>query len=149
VTVLPVGRGAVREAADLILSGRAAGGFSDVPNRETVEKPWGFYKVTAHDGFYQSKVLTLLPRASISLQRHKLREEYWIVVFGSGEARVGDSTIGLSPGSVVSVPRNCLHRLRNTDGTEPLIVVEVQLGTCFDESDIERIDDVYGRVDRS
>jgi mannose-1-phosphate guanylyltransferase/mannose-6-phosphate isomerase len=59
---------------------------------------------------------------------------------------VGDSTIKLFPGAVVFIPKNCRHRLSNAEGAEPLIVVDVQLGERFDEDDIERLGDLYGRV---
>jgi len=36
------------------------------------------------------------------------------------------------------------HRIENT-GREPLFFVEVQLGDSFDEDDIERLEDDYGR----
>ena len=106
-----------------------------------VAKPWGFYRTTVINDFYQSKVLQLLPEASISLQRHKLREEYWITVYGEGEAIIGDSVKGLYPGTDIFIPKNCIHRLTNSSCIETLVVVEVQLGESFDEDDIERFSD--------
>jgi mannose-1-phosphate guanylyltransferase/mannose-6-phosphate isomerase len=111
----------------------------------TTERPWGSFKTTASNPFYQSKILEIRPLASISLQRHQFREEYWIAAFGQGEAQIGDSRIALSPGSFVFVPKACKHRLRNLSENQALIVVEVQLGESFDEDDIERIEDEYGR----
>jgi mannose-6-phosphate isomerase-like protein (cupin superfamily) len=51
-------------------------------------------------------------------------------------ARVGQSTY---------VPENTIHRLGNP-GTEPLEVVEVQMGSYLGEDDIVRFEDLYGRV---
>jgi len=109
------------------------------------KKPWGFYKTTVLNNFYQSKILCLDPSSAISLQRHRFREEYWFVVFGIGEAQIGDSKIQLNAGSNVFIPKGCKHRLINKANDITLVVVEVQLGECFDEDDIERIDDEYGR----
>ncbi|MGA7269007.1 MAG: hypothetical protein WBX21_14745, partial [Aestuariivirga sp.] len=39
----------------------------------------------------------------------------------------------------------CIHRLENT-GHETLRIIEVQIGSYTGEDDIERIEDVYGRV---
>jgi hypothetical protein len=44
----------------------------------------------------------------------------------------------------VDVAVGMAHRIENT-GREPLIFVEVQLGDSFDEGDIERLEDDYGR----
>jgi mannose-1-phosphate guanylyltransferase/mannose-6-phosphate isomerase len=117
-----------------------------ISDHEIKRKPWGFYKTTVLNDFYQSKVLELSPLSSISLQRHLFREEYWLVVFGRGEARVGDSVLPVLPGSFVFIPKGCKHRLRNKSSEQNLIVVEVQLGESFDENDIERINDDYDRV---
>ena len=108
-------------------------------------KPWGFFKTTVINNFYQSKVLHLIPGASISLQRHKLREEYWIVVYGIGEARIDDSKKLLNPGTIVFIPKNSIHRLTNKSMQDTLVIVEVQLGESFKEDDVERIFDDYGR----
>jgi mannose-1-phosphate guanylyltransferase/mannose-6-phosphate isomerase len=110
-----------------------------------VAKPWGFYQVIAISEFYQAKVLSVSPRSCVSLQVHQLREEYWLVVSGNGEAQIGDSFKSLTPGTVLFVPKNCKHRLFNNSDVESLITVEVQLGESFDESDIERLKDMYGR----
>lgn len=109
-------------------------------DHELTHKPWGFYKTTVINDFYQSKVLSLAPLSSISLQRHQHREEHWLVVFGSGEAQIAQSVIGLAAGSFVFVPKGCLHQLRNTSPSQTLVVVEVQLGESFDEDDIERFE---------
>ena len=114
-------------------------------DHEIVRKPWGFYKTTILNSFYQSKVLSLEPNSSISLQRHKFREEYWLTVYGNGEAQIGDSIVRLNSGSYIFLPKGCKHRLRNTSCESNLVVVEVQLGECFDEDDIERLEDDYNR----
>ena len=115
-------------------------------DHEITRKPWGFYKTTVLSDIYQTKVLGLAPCSSLSLQQHRFREEYWLVVFGNGEAQVGDSMIPLTGGSFVFVPKGCKHRLRNTESDATLVVVEMQLGGNFDENDIERLEDEYGRA---
>ncbi|MCL2492851.1 MAG: cupin domain-containing protein [Clostridiales bacterium] len=113
---------------------------------ELTSKPWGYYKTTILNDFYQSKVLGLNPGSAISLQRHKLREEYWFIVFGQGQAQIGDSIVDLHAGSTVFIPKGCIHRLCNNSKENSLIAIEVQLGEGFDEDDIERLEDDYERT---
>ena len=53
--------------------------------------------------------------------------------------------IHLSIGTGVFIPLGSIHRLENP-GTEILRVVETQIGSYTGEDDIERFEDVYGRV---
>lgn len=110
------------------------------------ERPWGFYKTTVLNDFFQSKVLHIFPKHKLSLQKHKRREEYWIVVHGQGIATIGESKIQIYPGSSLFIPKGCKHRLENTSDNEALIITEVQLGDFFGEEDIIRYEDEYGRV---
>lgn len=117
-----------------------------IMNYEIYRRPWGFYKTTILNDRFQSKVISVKPGASLSLQEHKKREEHWVVVKGSGEVRIGDSTVDVHSGSVLFIPKGCKHRIRNTDEKETLIFIEVQLGLYFGEDDIIRFEDRYGRV---
>jgi mannose-1-phosphate guanylyltransferase/mannose-6-phosphate isomerase len=47
-------------------------------------------------------------------------------------------------GEELFVPRGTVHRL-SAEGDEPVRILEVSFGE-FDEGDIVRLDDVYGRV---
>ena len=77
---------------------------------------------------------------------HYKRSEHWIIVSGSAEIQLGDSIINLSAGQNVYIPAETKHRVKNTDITEDLIFIEVQLGTYFGEDDIVRFEDNFGRV---
>jgi mannose-6-phosphate isomerase len=48
-------------------------------------------------------------------------------------------------GDSVLIPIFAIHRLEN-EGVADAIIIEVQLGDQLDEDDIERLDDVYGRL---
>jgi mannose-1-phosphate guanylyltransferase/mannose-6-phosphate isomerase len=113
---------------------------------EIFERPWGFYKTTILNDFYQSKVLEIHPKCSISLQEHRQREEHWIVVNGEGNVQIGESILPVHGGSSLFIPKGCRHRMTNTSATENLIIIEVQRGQYFGEDDIIRFDDEYGRV---
>jgi len=85
------------------------------------------------------------PGARLSYQRHKFRAEHWFIVQGSGVVTIDGVDSPVQAGDSVEFGIGVLHRLANT-GSEEIIFVEVQTGTSFDESDIERIEDDFGRA---
>lgn len=113
---------------------------------EVYQKPWGFYKTTVLNDYYQAKVISVRPGGQLSLQSHDHREEYWIVVHGAGTVQLDGSVLSLICGSTVFIPKGCKHRLTNTDPEENLIITEVQIGEHLGEDDIIRYEDAYGRV---
>ncbi len=118
----------------------------DLQDYEIFPRPWGFYKTTVMNNYFQSKVISVLPGASLSLQSHNHREEYWIVAHGEGKVQIGESVINVSCGSSLFIPKGCKHRLTNTHSDKRLILTEVQIGDYFGEDDIIRYEDIYGRV---
>lgn len=113
---------------------------------EIYQRPWGFYKTTVMNDYFQSKVICVNPKSQLSLQSHNRREEYWIVAHGTGTVQVDQSVIDIKCGSSIFIPKGCKHRLTNTDEKESLIITEVQLGDYFGEDDIYRYEDIYGRI---
>lgn len=116
---------------------------------EIYPRPWGYYKTTFLNQYCQCKILRVNPKGILSLQLHQKRDEQWCVVHGIGEVRVGNDIITATPGKSFLIPRNTLHRLKNTSDTESLIVAEIQTGEYFGEDDIIRIEDNYGRTDKN
>ena len=109
-----------------------------------VYRPWGFYQ-TVHDGDrFQVKRITVNASASLSLQRHHHRAEYWVVVNGVAEVTKDEETFILHENESVYLPPLCIHRLVNP-GKVPLNLIEVQSGSYLGEDDIERYEDIYGR----
>ena len=82
---------------------------------EIFSRPWGFYKTTVMNNYFQSKIISVLPGASLSLQSHNRREEYWVVAHGEGIVQIGESMIQVKCGSSLFIPKGCKHRLTNTD----------------------------------
>jgi mannose-6-phosphate isomerase len=111
---------------------------------QTYERPWGTYKTLDQAEGFQIKIITVNPLGRLSLQSHEQRQEHWIVVSGVATITVNDSKKEYFPGSYVFIPLQAKHRLENF-GQEPVILVEVQMGTYLGEDDIKRYDDVYGR----
>lgn len=113
---------------------------------EIYQRPWGFYKTTVMNEYFQSKIICVNPGAQLSLQVHNYREEHWIVAHGTGTAQIGESLIEIKCGSSLFIPKGCRHRLSNTSDKDSLIITEVQIGEYFGEDDIIRYEDVYGRI---
>ncbi|CAM3755239.1 phosphomannose isomerase type II C-terminal cupin domain [Parendozoicomonas haliclonae] len=117
--------------------------FADEPF--TVEKPWGKYEVLGSGTDYVIKRLTVDPGHRFSLQTHQHRDEFWLILEGSGTVTVGDQQFtNVDKGMIFHVPAGSRHRAAAT-GDTPLIIAEVQQGDC-DEQDIVRLEDDYQRA---
>ncbi|HET8941020.1 MAG TPA: mannose-1-phosphate guanylyltransferase/mannose-6-phosphate isomerase [Rudaea sp.] len=111
----------------------------------TVYRPWGSFTVLEDGTDCKVKRLTVKPGGILSLQRHQRRSEHWTVVQGVASVRVGDDETQLHGNQSTFIPMNTLHRLENRTATD-IHLIEVQCGDYFGEDDIERLEDVYGRV---
>lgn len=112
---------------------------------ENDTRPWGRWEVlSAGDGFI-TKMITVNPDQKLSLQWHHHRGEHWIITEGEGVVTLGDEDIPVKKGSTIFIPKTVHHRMTNPHA-KVLKFVEIQVGSILDESDIERIEDVYGRV---
>lgn len=118
----------------------------NLAEHEVYGRPWGFYKTTVMNEYFQSKIICVKPQASLSLQKHNKREEHWIVAHGEGRVQLGESIVPIHAGSSLFIPKDCKHRLTNTSREETLIITEVQIGDYFGEDDIIRYEDIYGRT---
>ena len=115
------------------------------PVGEEVFRPWGSFEGLGQGEGYQVKRLRVLPGETLSLQRHRRREEHWVVVSGSPVAERDGESHPLQIGDHILIPLGAVHRIHNP-GEEPAELVEVQLGDYLGEDDIERFEDVYGRA---
>lgn len=119
---------------------------TSVVDHEIFQRPWGYYKTTVLNDYFQAKIISVKPGGQLSLQSHNHREEHWIVVHGEGTVQLDKSIVNVRCGSTIFIPLGCKHRLTNTDKKESLIITEVQIGDYFGEDDIIRYEDVYGRA---
>ena len=117
--------------------------YSETMNYE--ERPWGNYQIIHVDQNCQVKKLIVNPGKRLSLQSHKYRAEHWFVVSGTGIAQIDDKEIPLGPGGSVDIPVLSQHRI-TSDGEQNLVFIEVQTGLSFDEMDIVRYEDDFGRA---
>ena len=110
-----------------------------------VNRPWGSYTVLEEDpeGF-KLKRIEVAPGARLSLQSHAHRSEHWVVVSGTATVTNGDEVITVHKNQSTYIPIGAKHRLENR-GSEPLHIVEIQVGDYLGEDDIQRYEDNYGR----
>lgn len=111
---------------------------------QTVYRPWGHYTVLDQGPHYKLKRLLVYPGASLSVQMHHYRSEYWVVVAGVATVKNDQKQLILNPKESTFIPVGCKHCLSNF-GNQDLIVIEVQTGSYFGEDDIIRFKDNYDR----
>lgn len=142
--VLILAQGQEQRLREAVAALKAAGEeTAEVPR--TVHRPWGSFTVLEDASDCKVKRLSVRPGGILSLQRHRRRSEHWTVVQGTARVRVGEREFLLGRNESVDIPAGSLHRLENP-GPGRLELIEVQTGDYFGEDDIERLEDVYGRV---
>jgi len=106
-------------------------------------RPWGRFRVYPHENAGSLKIITVNPGASLSLQYHRRRAEFWIALDEGLEITIGERTWRPRRNEEIYIPREAAHRLRCA-GPEPARVMEIWLGNSA-EDDIVRLADNYGR----
>jgi cytidyltransferase-like protein len=101
------------------------------------ERTWGYYRVLHDVPGMKVKELTVNPGASLSMQRHWLRNEYWIVQDGTAVVNHDSGSTHLHKYQEYHVPMLSWHQLTNPS-TVSLKLVEIQYGERCVEEDIER-----------
>ena len=114
------------------------------PPSVKVEKPWGRFEQYTHNLPCTVKILTVSPGGILSSQYHHKRDELWVVLDSGACVEMDEKVLHPKPGEKLFIPRGTVHRLSSTGGEE-VRVLEVSFGE-FDEEDIVRLEDVYGRV---
>jgi mannose-6-phosphate isomerase-like protein (cupin superfamily) len=107
-------------------------------------RPWGSYTVLISETYCQVKKLVVNPGKRLSLQSHKFRAEHWFIVQGKGIAQLDGVEIPLNAGDSIDLPIESKHRI-SCSGEKELVFIEVQTGTSFEEDDIVRYEDDFGR----
>lgn len=107
------------------------------------KRPWGGFEQFTHNEKSTVKILTVNPKKRLSLQFHKKREEFWRVLDGQVKVTIGDKTVKAKTGDEFVIPKKTNHRLEGLNKTGKIL--EIAFGD-FDENDIVRLEDDYGRV---
>tara|TARA_B100001769_G_scaffold168730_1_gene132887 strand:- start:737 stop:1108 length:372 start_codon:yes stop_codon:yes gene_type:complete len=110
--------------------------------QEKVVRPWGYYHLLVKTNEYLIKQIVILPKKSISLQKHNHRSEHWIVLKGEADIVIDTKIMLLKESESAFVPANMKHKITN-NLSQPLIILETQLGKILSEEDIIRYDVDY------
>jgi len=107
------------------------------------KRPWGKFIEFTHEKLCTVKILTINSGESFSLQHHERRDEFWYIISGNGTIEIGENSSPVTTGENHFIAKGVNHRIEA--GSSPVVVLEISFGE-FDESDIVRLEDKYGRV---
>ena len=111
-------------------------------NYEKEERPWGGFERFTLNEATTVKIVTVKEGEAISLQTHAHRDEFWRVIKGSGTVHIAGKDHIAKEGDMFFGRRGEEHRVEG--GTGGLTFLEIAFGD-FDEDDITRLEDKYGR----
>ena len=107
------------------------------------ERPWGKFRKFTENTSSTVKIIEVKSNEELSLQSHTKRSEFWHVINGSGYFFVDGQEIAASKGTEQIISIGTKHKMKA--GPLGMEVLEIGLGE-FDEEDIVRYEDKYGRV---
>jgi mannose-6-phosphate isomerase len=110
---------------------------------EKETRPWGNFERFTLNEPSTVKIITVNAGQTFSLQQHAHRDESWRILSGAGLITVGEKQTRVRPGDEFFVARGTKHRAEA--GPQGLQFLEIAKGS-FDEADITRFEDRYGRV---
>lgn len=110
------------------------------------QRPWGGFVKFIDNKPCTVKILFMEKGGKLSLQFHRLREEFWYVISGKIKVTIGKNlkslrNRSLKEGENIKIPKKSLHRM---EGIQKSKVLEISTGK-FIENDEIRIEDKYGR----
>lgn len=121
---------------------------SKKPHLENLSKekrPWGEYESLLEEKILKVKKIIVMPGEKLSLQYHYKREEHWVITSGKGVFTKNNRKKKVKKGDYLFIRKKDIHSIENTQKTDSLEFVEVQLGKYLGEDDIVRLKDKYGR----
>jgi len=106
-------------------------------------RPWGTFRCFTYNKVSTVKIITVNPGQMLSLQLHHHRDELWVVLNSGLQVTLGDRIWKPEPYEEIYISRGTQHRAESV-GRVPSRWLEIAFGK-FDEQDIVRLDDQYGR----
>ena len=107
------------------------------------KRPWGKFERFTQNEISTVKILTVEANQQLSVQYHHKREEFWRVIKGACEVILGEEIHKAEEGDEFFIPKETKHSIKTNDSK--VEVLEISFGE-FDENDIVRTEDRYGRV---
>jgi len=115
----------------------------NLANFHKEKRPWGDFLQFTEDQQTTIKILDIEPKEAISLQYHKMRDEFWYIIRGTAKIVVGEEERTLKSGETVYIKRKTNHRIIN-DTDDLVAVLEISFGD-FEEDDEVILEDKYHR----
>lgn len=109
----------------------------------TEERSWGGFREFLKNETATVKILFIKKGEVFSLQKHQYRDEFWKVLVGDPDITIDDKTVRAKVGDEFEIPPELNHRIQAP--ANDVEILEISRGK-FDENDIVRIEDKYGRA---
>lgn len=106
-------------------------------------RPWGEFRQYTEGEPVAVKTIFIKDGQSLSLQYHHHRVEFWRILRGTPEVIIGEEKTEAKPGDEFMIGIGVHHRISAVGGDVEFL--EIARGE-FDEADIVRLDDKYGRT---
>ena len=106
-----------------------------------VKKPWGKFSQYTHNEKTTVKIIEVKKGESLSLQSHEKRDELWVALDDGLIVEINGEKTPAKKGQEFFIPRKTRHMLSAKKNAR---VLEIAFGE-FDEKDITRYEDKYGR----
>lgn len=107
------------------------------------KRPWGCFERFTFNELSTVKILTVKAGKRFSLQFHNNRKEFWKFLDNPAKITLGKKTFKAKKGDEFLINKKTNHRIEALG--KDVRVLEVSFGK-FDEKDIVRIKDDYGRL---
>lgn len=108
-----------------------------------VKRPWGAFRQFTANEESSVKIITIEPNGELSLQYHNDRSEFWRVLVGRPTVTIGTKVTKAKEGDEFLIGKKKHHRIKA--GKTKVVFLEIAFG-AFDEKDIVRLQDKYGRT---
>ncbi|MEL0242487.1 MAG: sugar phosphate nucleotidyltransferase [Pelagibacteraceae bacterium] len=114
-------------------------------SKNLFKRPWGTYRNLFRGKNFLIKELIVKKNGCLSLQKHKHRSEHWLIFNGNPEITLNKKILKPKLNDLIFIPKGSVHRIRNKY-TKPVKIIEAQIGSILKETDIIRLEDIYGRI---
>ena len=115
-------------------------------SKKIENRPWGWFEQFNENSPCSVKLIHVKAGSRLSLQYHNQRREFWKVVQGPLIVEIEGEEFTGQQGSEFEIPVKAKHRLSATENDG--LLLEISYG-IFDEDDIVRVQDDFGRTTKN
>lgn len=112
-------------------------------SKKNEERPWGWFEQFNQNSPCSVKLIHVKAKSRLSLQYHNKRREFWKVIKGPVAVEIAGEKFTGNEGDEFEIPVKANHRLAALE--KEGLVLEISYGR-FDEGDIVRVEDDFGRT---